>query len=61
MIYEIGGTLQVVELHDGTHGDGGGQKMDQVLKLRKEERKIKMGSRQRYNLWGHFVLPIKTL
>jgi hypothetical protein len=27
----------VVE-QDGVHGDGGGQKMEQVLQLRKEER-----------------------
>jgi hypothetical protein len=28
----------MMELDDGTHGDGGGQKIDQVLQLGKQER-----------------------
>jgi hypothetical protein len=35
---EIGWYTPSVELDGGTHGDGGGQKMDQVLQLGKEER-----------------------
>jgi hypothetical protein len=55
------GTLQGVELDDGTHDDGGGQKMDQVLQFGKR--------RKRKQKWAQgkgiidrviFVLPIKT-
>ena len=61
MIKRYVGTPQVMELDDGTHGDGGGQKMDQVLQLGNEEReKTKLGSRQSYMDRAIFVSPIKT-
>ena len=39
---EIGWYTPSVELDDGTHGDGGGQKMDQVLQLGKEKNKNRL-------------------
>ena len=50
-----------MELDDGTHDDGGGQKMRSSAPTRKRrKRKTKMGSRQRYNHKAIFVSPIKT-
>jgi hypothetical protein len=50
-----------VELDDGTHSDGGGQKLDQVLQHGKEEReKQKSHGDQGKGIDRDFVLPIKT-
>ena len=51
----------MVDLDDG-HGEGDGHKRDdQVLHIRKRrKRKIKMGSRQRYNGRSHFWFDLKT-
>ena len=58
---EIGWYTPSVELDDGTHGYGGGQKMDQVLQLGKEEReKQKLAQGKAIFDRAIFVLPIKT-
>ena len=58
---EIGWYTPSVELDDGIHGDGGGQKMDQVLQLRKGEReKQKSYGHQGKGINRNFILPIKT-
>jgi hypothetical protein len=49
-----------MELDDG-HGDGDGQKMDQVLHIWKRRKgKTKERSRQRYNLIRFSLLALKT-
>jgi hypothetical protein len=52
----------VVELDDG-HGEGDGHKRDdQVLHIwKRRKRKIKIGSKQRYNDRSHFWFALKTL
>jgi hypothetical protein len=51
----------VVKLDDG-HGEGDGHKRDdQVLHIWKRKRKIKMGSRERYNDRSYFWFAFKTL
>ena len=50
-----------MELDDGTHGDRGGQKMDQVLQLRNEDReKQKLAQGKGILDRAIFVSPIKT-
>jgi hypothetical protein len=50
-----------VKLDDG-HGEGGGHKRDdQVLHIwKRRKRKIKIGSRQRYNDRSYFCFALKT-
>jgi len=49
-----------VELDDGTHGDGGGQKMDQMLNLEKKKEKNKNPMEIKAKvLIGILFLPIK--
>jgi hypothetical protein len=44
-----------MELDDGTHGNGGGQKMDQVLQLEKKKEKNKNGLKAKVYLIGPFL------
>jgi hypothetical protein len=44
---------------DGVHGDGGGQKMDQVLQLGKEEREKQKWAQGIIDR-AIFISPIKT-
>jgi len=58
---EIGWYTPSVELDDGIHGDGGGQKMDQVLQLRKGEREKQKWDQGKGILdRAIFISPIKT-